>query len=331
MGSLPSTAKRRLRAGSTLTRARPIDPIGLVCAGNQEDQPDTRVFYQVLQAIDPVVADPGRVLSAPDQQPQPTAVAILELPDLDGTAGDSPVIVAAASNSSPEWAAVPLEIQIAGVVQPSQTAALQTVLGSAVTILPNGQSTLIDENGSVDIQLINPDQWLESRDDDALVNGENLAMIGDELVQFGSAVALGGGKFRLSRLLRGRRGTEWAMTSHQVGETFAMIDPLRLQRIPVNASALGTEVTLTPLGLADSGAAPVTHLVTGAALRPPSPVHLGAEFDSSGSLKCRWCRRSRLGWLWLDDVDAPLGCSSESYRVQLQGSLSSLTSETATA
>ena len=40
---------------------------------------------------------------------------------------------------------------------------------------------------------------------------------------------------------------------------------------------------------------------------------------------------SRLGWAWIDDVDAPLGCSSEHYNVQLQGSLSFLELETDSA
>ena len=275
-----------------------------------------------------VAADPGRAVSASDLLAQPTSVAILELPDLDGTAADSPVIVVAAANASPEWKPVPLDVEIAGAVQPLQSADLPTVLGSAVTILPDGQSALIDEKETVDVQLIDPDQWLESRDDDALVNGDNLAIIGNELVQFGSAVSLGEGKFRLSRLLRGRRGTEWAMGLHRAGETFAMIDPLRLQRIPMNASALGSEVTVTPHGLADSNAAPVSWIVTGAALRPPSPAHLSAEFSGSGDLVCSWCRRSRLGWVWIDGVDAPLGCSNEMYRVQLQGSMSLLQIET---
>ena len=34
------------------------------------------------------------------------------------------------------------------------------------------------------------------------------AAVGKELLQFGRAVALGGGAYRLSKLLRGRNGTE---------------------------------------------------------------------------------------------------------------------------
>jgi hypothetical protein len=278
--------------------------------------------------FDTVAADPGRVLSAPDVPVEPTSVAILELPDVDGTAENAPLVTVAASNAAATWKAVPIEIQSAGAIQMGQTAALPSILGTAETILTDGQSALIDERNRIDVQLLNPEQWLESCDDDALVNGINLTKLGDELIQFGTVLPLGGGRFRLSRLLRGRRGTEWAMDLHELGETFVLLDPLRLQRLSLGISAVGSEVTVVPLGLADSDVAPVAHVVSGEALKPPSPAHLVANVDSSGNLNCSWCRRSRLGWAWIDDVDAPLDCSSELYRVQLQGAASSIELET---
>jgi hypothetical protein len=279
-------------------------------------------------SVEAIAADPGRVLSSPDIEVQPTRLAIMELPDIDGTAGDSPLIAVAASSVAAGWKPVAIEVHSGGTSQTCQTATLPSMLGTANTILMEGQSALIDELASVDVQLIDPEQWLESCDDDALVNGSNLALVGSELIQFGNAEALGTGRFRLSRLLRGRRGTEWAMGLHGVDETFAMIDPLRLQRISVGLSAIGSDLSVTPLGFADGAAVPIAHTVSGEALKPPSPVHLIAEFNSAGDLNCSWCRRSSFGWAWIDNVDAPLGCSSELYRVQLQGSLSSIELDT---
>jgi hypothetical protein len=57
---------------------------------------------------------------------------------------------------------------------------------------------------------------------DAIMAGANLALIGDELIQFGRAEQLGPGLFRLSHLLRGRRGTEWAAAGHSVGDVFCL-------------------------------------------------------------------------------------------------------------
>src|SRR5437899_6057898 len=44
-GSLPLTAKRRLRSTSALIRARPF--VGLVHTGHEEDQPNARVLNKI--------------------------------------------------------------------------------------------------------------------------------------------------------------------------------------------------------------------------------------------------------------------------------------------
>jgi hypothetical protein len=41
--------------------------------------------------------------------------------------------------------------------------------------------------------------------------------------------------------------------------------------------------------------------------------------SASGDLKVSWVRRSRAGWFWIDNVDAPLGESREAYRVSILG------------
>lgn len=180
----------------------------------------------------------------------------------------------------------------------------------------------------MEVQLVDCNQWLLSCDDDALAAGENLAMIGSEMLQFGQAVALGAGRFRLSRLVRGRRGSEWAMGLHQAGDGFVLLDVHSLERVEVPRSQTGATVEATPRGIADSGATSVRLVVGGEAMRPPSPVHLQARTDSAGSLHCSWTRRSRLGWAWIDAVDTPLGVSAERYRLRLQGGTSALEVET---
>jgi hypothetical protein len=162
--------------------------------------------------------------------------------------------------------------------------------------------------------------WLESRDDEAIGAGENLALLGNELIQFADVLPLGGGRFRLSRLVRGVRGTEWAMSAHSEGENFLLIDPKRLRRVPLSRAQIGARMEVAATGLADSNHLPKELIITGEAMRPPSPVRLRAALDAEGNLQCRWIRRSRLGWAWLDGVDVPLGCAAECYRVILTGS-----------
>ena len=170
--------------------------------------------------------------------------------------------------------------------------------------------------------------WLENRDDDALANGANLAVVGDELIQFGKVMPLVGNRFRLSRLLRGRRGTEWAMAGHAAAETFVLLDANALRPVELPIETVGTSIAVRASGLADDQAAPARRQVAGEALRPPSPVHLRASRTVTGDVHAKWVRRSRAGWAWLDGLDAPLGESSERYRINIEGAAGSVVLDT---
>jgi hypothetical protein len=161
---------------------------------------------------------------------------------------------------------------------------------------------------------VNIEKWLTSCDDDGLAAGQNLAVLGSELIQFGWAQALGGGRYRLSRILRGRGGTEWACSEHTAGEPFCLLKPGTIQSLPLPGWAVGAVVSATARG---STAASIGF--QGESIRPPSPVNLAAELQSNGELILTWTRRSRLGFAWVDEIDAPLGEAREQYRVNLTG------------
>jgi hypothetical protein len=115
-------------------------------------------------------------------------------------------------------------------------------------VLPAADPAGIDTVSSIDVLLIDPEQWLTSCDDDALFAGTNLAMLGGELIQFADVAPLGGGSFRLTRLLRGRAGTEAAISSHAIGEMFCVIDTGSLRAIQLPVASIGTEVTAQVAG-----------------------------------------------------------------------------------
>jgi len=162
--------------------------------------------------------------------------------------------------------------------------------------------------------------WLLNCGDAALGDGANLAIVGNELIQFGRAEPIGPRRFRLSRLMRGRRGTEWATDVHVVGEGFAMVEIDALRTIELEQASLGAEVSVRARGLGDGPASPViTRNVGGEALRPPSPVHLTISWRADNGLDISWIRRSRFGWAWLDSVETPIGETVERYHLRLSG------------
>ncbi len=145
----------------------------------------------------------------------------------------------------------------------------------------------------------------------------NLALIGDELVQFAAATQTGDRTFRLSGLLRGRRGSEWAMAGHVAGERFVLIDPDTLLAWTLPTSAIGSTVRIAASGVGDASPAEAEILFQARALRPPAPVAISARLQADGSVLVNWTRRSRIGWSWLDDIDAPLGEESARYRLDV--------------
>ena len=191
--------------------------------------------------------------------------------------------------------------------------ALPAVMGRTVTVLAAGDPYLIDHINNVDVQLVHPGLTLSDADDDALLAGANLAMINNEAVQYGRATPLGAGRWRLSQLWRGRRGTEWATAAHSADAPFLLIEAVSLARLNVSASVAGTKVMAVSVGDA-TGVVVNGPAEIGASVRPLCPVGVTSK-PLGGDVLIAWTRRSRDGWRWRDLVDAPIGEENERYRV----------------
>jgi hypothetical protein len=81
--------------------------------------------------------------------------------------------------------------------------------------------------------------------------------------------------------------------------------------------APGARVRVLAQGVGDIDAAATEALLSGISFAPPAPVHLSAEEGDDGATAVSWIRRSRIGWRWVDGIDAPLGEESERYRVAI--------------
>jgi hypothetical protein len=266
-------------------------------------------------------ATSGRPVDQPDLLHGPTSLRLLDLPLLQEDLPGRPRLLAAAAGAGPGWRRAELVASFDGgsTWAAAGATAPPAVLGTALEVPAAAGSALVDERGRIEVELLNETMWIESRSDSALADGANLALLGDELVQFGRAEPLGGRRFRLSRLLRGRRGTEWAAGLHATGESFVLIEAESLAVVEVPPGALGGEARLMAQGLGDPDGVLAIRTVAGEAMRPPAPVHLRADRQANGDLALSWVRRSRSGWVWLSGSDTPLGEEGESYRLTLTG------------
>ena len=121
-------------------------------------------------------------------------------------------------------------------------------------------------------------------------------------------------------------GTEWAIGSHSAAETFLLIEAAALQPIALPSWTRNSSLTVTQVG--GTGASD-SAIVGAESLRPPSPVDLRAAL-AGGALSASWTRRSRSGFAWVDEVDAPLGEPFEQYAVSLAGPSGTIERETET-
>ncbi len=265
----------------------------------------------------PAVADAGRGTLSPDLIHGPTRLVLLDLPPLEAGVAQAPSVVAAAAGASPGWKRAALLQSIDGGktwTDAGETAAPATI-GVAITPPGVASAAAFDAHNGLIVDLLHADMALNAASDAALLAGANLAMLGKELLQFGAAERLGPVRYRLSHLLRGRRGTEHAIAGHAPGEDFVLL--ARDSVAPLAVPAGAAMVSVMAMGLGDAAGVQKDSVVSGLALRPLSPVHLVARAQLDGGLLLSWVRRSRDGWGWHDAVDAPLAEEREDYRVTL--------------
>lgn len=269
------------------------------------------------------IASAGEGVREADAPHGPTTLALIDLPPLDETAQTAPHIWIAAAGAERGWrrAAISISSDGGGSWQDIGATAAPAIMGVAETALQAAGSTLIDRRNSVDIALLHDGMALFGRDDAALIQGANLAMLGDELIQFGDAQPIGPARWRLSRLLRGRRGTEDRAFAHGPGERFVLIEAASLLAIEQPAATIGATIEVMASGVGDAAPVTASRALTARALRPPSPVALRATRHDTGDIAIGWTRRSRTGWQWIDGRDAPLGEEDERYTLTLTPSV----------
>ena len=242
-------------------------------------------------------ADPGRGNLDRDLATGGSIPMLVELP-WSGLADVAPFGVVLAVGCNGRFRPTAVAIEANGQPLTSLRVDRAAITGVATTALPPGPSAVIDRVNSVDVALSNSASLLYHADADALAMGANMMLIGNELVQFGRAVPTGGGTYRLSELVRGARGTEWARTTHAISEKVVLIEPASLNAIAMDPAMLGAEVVARAYGVADDAADPpiATLVANGEGLRPLSPCHIDVIVDAATYVLSWVARRRAIGW-----------------------------------
>lgn len=191
--------------------------------------------------------------------------------------------------------------------------------GYATTVLGDANPNLWDRLGSVNVML---QVGTLAGTTEAAIDASpttNLALIGNEFVNFTTAHLETDGSYTLSGFKRGRRGTEWATAGHALRDVFLLLDVAAATAMSL--SEVGTNLSFKAItaGRTESGAFPIPLApYTGASLKPYAACHLAAAKDAgTGDWALTWVRRTRVGGAWTSGTAIPLSEASEAYVVEI--------------
>jgi hypothetical protein len=292
----------------------------------------------VLRKLSCVRDDSGAYISfavanPPQYQPQkltlltPTDDELMDLPALQDSDNDPGFYVGMQPDTvggGTSWKGAVLYKSIDGgeTFSPAVTMTQATLVGAIEDAVPASEFWTWDTATEIIVNVPSSATTFESRTDDAVLAGANAAAMGAdqrwEVIQFATATQLSDTQWMLSRLLRGRRGTEWVLGSSQPGDQFVMLVAAQLGREVLNTTEIGAQRIYQPISIGLSSGAESAFTGFGMALRPFSPVDVSAYRDgSTGDIVIEWTRRDRLGRTLMSGVDMPLSEATLAFQVDI--------------
>ncbi|MCE8508436.1 glycoside hydrolase TIM-barrel-like domain-containing protein [Ruegeria pomeroyi] len=201
-------------------------------------------------------------------------------------------------------------------------------IGALVSDFYPGPTSRFDLGNALVVDLLTG--TLESVTDLTLFGGANALAIKStsgtwEIVQAGAVELLAPGRYRLTRLLRGQRGTEGAMGNPAPAGVRVVVLDTALASLPIAEADLGIpwnwRIGPASRPVSDETYVGPTFTPEGVGLRPFSVAHVEQPWRrprTPGDLTIRWTRRSRA--LAADSwgaVEVPLVEEVEAYEVEI--------------
>ena len=250
-----------------------------------------------------------------------TLLFLFDIPllrDTDSSVGNTG-LYAALTSQTPSWAGAELDI--------SSDNSLFTKIGQSTLAATYGvaQSTLgaprspwtWDDVNTLTIKISKG--ALAGDSELNVLNGANPLIVGGEIIQFVNATTNVDGTVTVSRLLRGRRGTEQFCGTHAANESVVaplsgiihVTEPLAIKGLLryYKAVTSGQDPTTVPSQQFTNNAID---------LKPYAPCHIEGDRDGSNNLTINWTRRTRVGGAWLNGTGTvPLSEDAELYQVDI--------------
>ena len=219
------------------------------------------------------------------------------------------------NGSSAAWRGALIELSLdGGATYPySLNSSIGCVIGTLTEVLPTHRVEYPDERNTLTVQLLRSTSVLSNSNLQEMMNRVNLAIVGDELINFADATEVEDGIWELSYLLRGRKGS--TAVQHEIGERFVLLERSKLGFIDAELYELNRDLTFraTTYGATNSTTKTVTFL--GRSQTERTAAYLKAVRDG-GDIDISWQGVGRLG----GGATVGMGAYFTGYRVTIRWS-----------
>jgi hypothetical protein len=164
---------------------------------------------------------------------------------------------------------------------------------------------------------------VDNSSDLGLLAGTHMLLVGNELISYRDVTLPTANQVTFSTLLRGQRGTEFAVTTHPAGTPIYVVkgttgEPSEFV-LPASVLNQAVDYVAAVEGDDDLGTTPVNvKTVLGASLRPYSVTNIETTARASGDLDISWIRRTRYnGDNWDGTGIVPLNEATEAYNITI--------------
>ena len=309
----------------------PGDLISLPGQGNTEVYRIDRVADAVAREVEATRTETSLYLPTvtPERNVEPEQVnvggpldiVIMDLPIADGSERDHQPWIAAAAEP---W--------------PGEVAVFKSATGSNFRFAQKLSSPSTIGRSLLDLPAGKPDRWhnvewdvrlstgsVISEDPIDVFNGANVLAVehqdGWEMLQFERAQLIADNIYRLSRLLRGQRGTGHLSAQPIAPNARIVVINDAVQPLSVSATECGLSkiwrIGPAKFNIAHEAYQDITHVSKCIGLRPFAPAHLEAR-ESNGDIDVRWVRTDRIGGGSFEVAEVPLSEEREQYLVTIR-------------
>lgn len=189
----------------------------------------------------------------------------------------------------------------------------EAVIGTCITHLFMQKWNVVDRKSKLIVNLISG--MLTSATEEEFKAGKNLALIGNEIIQFQIAKLIQKNQYEISNFIRGKFGSP--ISEETTGQRFVMLDN-GIHSVKISDLLIGSEIEFKCISNGHSKDMESDYKINYQAnnLKPLSPVNISYKLESN-HLNIKWIRRSRAAFPWRSAVDMPIYEENERYHVKL--------------